>query len=141
MVHLTDVTLRDGLQMETRLVSVAEKLKLFDLLKACGYSRLEITSFVSPKWIPQFADSQEFCEKLFAKELGQECMAFVPNVKGLERLLSFPIAWVSAFIAASETFNKKNVNSTREETLDELARIITLAHEKKRKVRIYVSTV
>jgi hydroxymethylglutaryl-CoA lyase len=68
-------------------------------------------------------------------------MAFVPNEKGLERLLSFPIPWASVFVAASETFNQKNVNASIAETLSQLKVMVDKCHEQKRKIRIYVSTV
>ncbi len=143
-VQITDVTLRDGLQMEP-LLPVEDKIALFSYLSACGYSRLEITSFSHPKWMPQFADSEAMCKAIFSDKATltslPETMAFVPNEKGLTRLLAFPIPWVSAFIAASETFNQKNVNSSIEETLSELKKIVSLSHAQKRKVRIYISTV
>jgi len=141
LVQITDVTLRDGLQME-RLLPLEDKIALFRHLSSCGYSRIEITSFSHPKWMPQFSDSEGLCKSIFAggaKLL--ETMAFVPNEKGLQRLLAFPIPWVSAFVAASETFNQKNVNASIEATLGELQKIVTVAHAEKRKVRIYISTV
>lgn len=137
---LTDVTLRDGLQME-KPIALDVKLQLFEKLLACKYGRLEITSFVNPKWVPQFADSSAFCSKLFSQTFPIETMAFVPNEKGLQRLVQFPIDWVSAFVAASETFNQKNVNASIQDTLKELSAIVALAHQEKRKVRVYVSTV
>src|SRR3954470_23759408 len=99
MLHLTDVTLRDGLQMEGP-IALEKKAALFQKLLPCGYSRLEVTSFVHPKWVPQFADSEAFCKQLLPAGEGEktwgavpELMAFVPNEKGLERLLRFPIPW------------------------------------------------
>lgn len=142
-LKLTDVTLRDGLQMEASLIPVDKKLELFEKLDSCGYARLEITSFVHPKWVPQFADSEAFCQKLFAGPAPRtpELMAFVPNEKGLERLLHFPIDWVSAFIAVSESFNQKNVNQSIAETLESLKVVVASSHREKRHVRLYVSTV
>ena len=66
-LHFTDVTLRDGLQMVSQVVAVEKKLALFDKLVACGFSRIEITSFVNPQKVPQFADSEAFCQALFAR--------------------------------------------------------------------------
>ena len=142
-LSFTDVTLRDGLQIESRLIPVAEKLQLFTALAACPYDRYEVTSFVHPKWIPQFADSENFLKALFQSPLSQtkELMAFVPNEKGLERLLEFPIPWATTFIAASNTFNQKNVNQSIDDTVLALDRVVQMAHQAKRKVRIYVSTV
>jgi len=141
-IHITDVTLRDGLQVETVLPSVEQKLTIFERLLACGYNRLEIASFVHPKWMPRFKDSELFCETLFKRGRPEiETMAFVPNLKGLERLLRFPIEWVSTFVAVSEQFNKKNVNRSIDETLVEIRKIVEKAHHEKLKVRVYVSTV
>ncbi len=142
MVRLTDVTLRDGLQMEAFLPN-SKKAELLRLLVPCGYSRLEITSFANPKWVPQFQQADEFCASLFASPTAgfPELMAFVPNVKGLERLLNFPIQWVSLFVAASETFNRKNVNQGIAETLAEAGKVIAAAKAEGKKTRLYVSTV
>jgi hydroxymethylglutaryl-CoA lyase len=142
-VHITDVTLRDGLQME-KSIAASLKLALFDKLVACGYDRLEVTSFSHPKWMPQFADSEAFCQLLYQspKKLPDlEWMAFVPNERGLERLLAYPIPWVSAFVAASETFNQKNVNADIATTLTALKPLVVKAQAAGRKVRLYVSTV
>lgn len=143
-MYFTDVTLRDGLQMETKAIPIEDKFRLFEHLLSLPAQRLEITSFVNPKWIPQLADSQAFCELIFSKKdiaKGKELMAFVPNLKGLERLLAFDIPWASAFIATSETFNKKNVNADIKETVKELGELVKAARAKGRKVRLYVSTV
>ncbi len=140
-VRLTDVTLRDGLQMESTLYSAEQKLSLFRALVKCGFERLEVTSFVHPKWVPQFQDSEAFLNKLSSeKHPGVELMAFVPNRKGLERLLCFSIPWASAFVAATESFNQKNVNSSIDETLIQLKEVVTLAKTQGRKCRIYLST-
>lgn len=140
-VTLTDVTLRDGLQSEGQIVSVESKLKLLEFLSQCQFERLEITSFVNPKWIPQLADAEKLCELWFSQSLPQETMAFVPNAKGCERLLKFPIPWVSCFVAASPTFNQKNVNASIDESLKEIESVLSVAKAAKRKVRVYVSTV
>lgn len=143
MIHLTDVTLRDGLQSEKNLLSTDKKWKLLETLARVGFDRIEVTSFVHPKWVPQLADAEEMSERVFKSQLPKisELMAFVPNEKGLERMLKYPYPWVSAFVSASETFNSKNVNSTRAESLDAIGRIIETAHAAKRKVRVYISTV
>jgi len=140
-VQLIDVTLRDGLQAQSLLLSIDQKFKLFQALEACGFPRIEITSFVSPKWIPQFADSEALCEKVFQKKTTASTMAFVPNLKGLERFLKFPIDWVAAFTTTSETFSQKNINMSVDKSLEELAGMVQETHSKKRKFRLYISTV
>jgi len=138
-LHLTDVTLRDGLQMEAVLPTPA-KVGLYEALAALKYPRIEITSFSHPKWMPQFADSEALCQALKSNP-AVEWMAFVPNEKGLERLLKLPIPWASAFVSVSETFNQKNVNASVEDTLHGVQGIIDKARGAGRKVRLYVSTV
>lgn len=138
----TDVTLRDGLQAESKVVPVDKKLELYRKIVGSAPERIEFTSFVHPKWIPQLADAEAFCEAVAKeKSKGPELMAFVPNSKGLERLLKFDIPWASVFIATSETFNKKNVNASIDETLEELKKVLAAAHSAGRKLRIYISTV
>lgn len=142
-IHITDVTLRDGLQVESKLLSSEERKTLFQALLKCSYQRYEITSFSHPKWMPQFADSDSFCQELLSSpaKISAELMAFVPNERGLDRFLKFEIPWVSAFVAASETFNQKNVNQSRQETLAALKPLFAKAKAHQRKVRLYVSTV
>ncbi len=142
--EFTDVTLRDGLQMEGKPFSIEKKLALLRKLNECGYQRLEITSFVNPKAVPQFADSEAFCRALFESPLARalpETMAFVPNEKGAERLLTFPIPWVACFVSVSEAFNEKNVRSTIDASLAQVEAIVARVRRAKRKVRVYVSTV
>lgn len=143
VIQLTDVTLRDGLQSESLILSTEQKINLFQTLLSCSYSRLEITSFSHPKWIPQLADSDSLCQALFKSPyFGQtELMAFVPNERGLDRFLQFPIQWASFFTAASETFHQKNVNSSVEEGLKLLEGLISRARSQKRRSRVYISTV
>lgn len=143
-MYFTDVTLRDGLQMEAQLIPLADKLSLFERIAALPIQRIEITSFVNPKWIPQFVDAEAFCAEVMKRAplwKGKELMAFVPNRRGLDRLLAYDIGWVSAFVAVTETFNQKNVNSSIADTLKELSEVVRGAREKNRKVRLYVSTV
>ncbi|MCB0403897.1 MAG: hydroxymethylglutaryl-CoA lyase [Bdellovibrionales bacterium] len=148
-IHFTDVTLRDGLQAEPSPIVLEKKLALFERLRRCGYARLEITSFVHPKWIPQLADSAELCDAIFKRGAStpkagappMEFMAFVPNEKGLDRLLQYRIPWASAFVATSAAFNQKNVNKTVDETLRELQELGTKVRAEKRRWRLYVSTV
>jgi len=124
--------------MQPAILPLQQKKELFALLATCGYSRLEVTSFVPSKILPQFDDALDVAA-LSAK--GIETMGFVPNLKGMERLLTTPLPWASAFIATSETFNQKNVRASVDETLVELSKIVGAARAAKRKVRLYVSTV
>ena len=141
-IVITDVTLRDGLQAEAKFIPWREKIELWHRLRPLPYHRWEVASSINPKWVPQFNENEEFCRELYSSPVAlPETMAFVPNLKGCERLIAYPIPWVSSFIAASETFNKKNVNASIDDTLLELAKIARLTRAEGRKLRVYVSTV
>lgn len=137
----TDVTLRDGLQSESKVISTELKLELADNLIALGSNRIEITSFVSPTWIPQFFDSDSFCRQFFEKDRSVETMAFVPNLKGAERAIQFPLPWLSTIVAVTEAFNQKNTNRSLDETAFELETLVEFVKKKGRKIRLYISTV
>lgn len=140
--EFTDVTLRDGLQMEAATLSVEQKFALFQHLVACKFQRIEITSFVNPKKVPQFADAEALCKKIFAAADDMPpLMAFVPNDRGAERLQAFPIPWTACFVSVSEAFNKKNVNATVDESLFQVEAVVNRVRQLNRKVRVYVSTV
>lgn len=139
--HLTDVTLRDGLQMEKKLVSAAQKFELLKAISNCGYSRIEVTSFVNPSKVPQFADAEEFSKRVYgSKELLPPLMAFVPNLKGAERALNYLYPWLSCFVSVSEKFNQTNVNASIDQSLASVESIVEHCRLKKRQVRVYVST-
>src|SRR5918911_3683447 len=146
--HVTvyEVGPRDGLQNEARVVPTADKLRLVRLLADAGLSRIEATSFVSPRWIPPLADAADVVAQLPARP-GLRYVALVPNAKGLDRLLEAlaraadaPPIDAAVFMSASETHNKKNVNKTIAETFDAFEEIIAPALAKGMRVRGYVST-
>jgi hydroxymethylglutaryl-CoA lyase len=139
-VSVYEVSLRDGLQNERATVPLRGKLRLVDALVAAGLKRIEITSFVSPKWIPQLADADEVAEHARAPE-GVTFSALCPNAKGLERARAAGIREIAVFISASETHNKKNVNKTVAETLAAFEETIGPARAAGMRVRAYVSTV
>jgi hydroxymethylglutaryl-CoA lyase len=134
------VSLRDGLQNERATVPLRGKLRLIDALVSAGLRRIEITSFVSPKWIPQLEDADEVAEHARAPQ-GVTFSALCPNPKGLERAKKAGIREIAVFISASETHNKKNVNKTVAETLAAFKETIGPAREAGMRVRGYVSTV
>jgi hydroxymethylglutaryl-CoA lyase len=139
-VSVYEVSLRDGLQNERATVPLRGKLRLVDALVAAGLRRIEITSFVSPKWIPQLADADEVAEHAKAPQ-GVTFSALCPNSKGLERAMAAGIREIAVFISASETHNKKNVNKTVAETLEAFEDTIGPALAAGMRVRGYVSTV
>ena len=138
-VSVYEVSLRDGLQNEPVIVPTTKKLRLVDALVASGLTRIELTSFVSPKWVPQLADAEALA-KLVGERPGVTFSALCPNLKGLERAVEAKIAEIGLFVSASETHNKKNVNKTVEATLATFAEIVPAARQAGIRVRGYVST-
>ena len=141
-VSLYEVSPRDGLQNEAASVPLGGKMRLVDALVASGLKRVEITSFVSPKWIPQLADADDLAEAVLAHRApGVSYSALCPNPRGLERAKAVGIEEVAVFLSASETHNKKNVNKSIAETLAAFADTIGPARAAGMRVRGYVSTV
>jgi hydroxymethylglutaryl-CoA lyase len=139
-VSVYEVSLRDGLQNEAASVPLGGKVRLAEALVAAGLRRIEITSFVSPKWIPQLADADDLAEHAKAPS-GVTFSALCPNRRGLERAKAARMKEVAVFLSASETHNEKNVNKTVSETLAELAETVAGARQAGMSVRGYVSTV
>jgi len=139
-VTIYEVGPRDGLQNEARQVPTADKIRFIDSLVAAGIRDVEITSFVSPKWIPQLADAAEVARGV-ARPPGVRMSALVPNRRGLETALASGMKEVAVFLSASETHNKKNVNKTIAETLKAFEDVIPHARSQQVPVRAYVSTV
>jgi hydroxymethylglutaryl-CoA lyase len=139
-VTIYEVGPRDGLQNEARQVPSADKIRLIEALIAAGVSTLEITSFVSPKWIPQLADAAEVARGVGRRD-GVRMSALVPNRRGLDAAMAAGMREVAVFLSASETHNKKNVNKTIAETLVAFADVVPPALAAGLKVRAYVSTV
>jgi hydroxymethylglutaryl-CoA lyase len=139
-VTVYEVGPRDGLQNEPRPIATADKIALIDLLSGTGLSKIEITSFVNPKWIPQLADGSEVAQRI-QRRPGVDYSCLVPNQKGLERALASGMKEVAVFLSASETHNKKNVNKTVAETLTAFEEVIAPAKAAGVLVRAYVSTV
>ena len=110
-VTIYEVGPRDGLQNEARMVPTADKIAFIDALTATGLPYVEITSFVSPKWIPQLADASEVARAV-ARRDGVTLSALVPNRKGLESAIGAGMREIAVFLSASETHNRKNVNKS-----------------------------
>ncbi|HVK71061.1 MAG TPA: hydroxymethylglutaryl-CoA lyase [Polyangium sp.] len=139
-VSLYEVSPRDGLQNEAVVVSLEAKKQLVAALVASGVKRLEITSFVSPKWVPQLADAEELARGMRPPE-GVTFSALCPNAKGLERALATGLSEIAVFMSASETHNQKNINKSIDRTLGVFSEIVPPAIEAGLRVRGYVSTV
>jgi hydroxymethylglutaryl-CoA lyase len=139
-VSIYEVSPRDGLQNERATVPLRSKLRLIDALVASGITRLEITSFVSPKWIPQLEDADDLAEHAKPPP-GVSFSALCPNPQGLARAQAAGMQEIAVFLSASETHNRKNVNRTVGETLAVFEETIGPAREAGMRVRGYVSTV
>ncbi|MEM1103769.1 MAG: hydroxymethylglutaryl-CoA lyase [Pseudomonadota bacterium] len=139
-VRLVEVGPRDGLQNEAQTISVETKLSLIDRLGDAGLRTIEAGAFVSPKWVPQMAASDEVFGKLTRKD-GVVYAALTPNLKGYERAKAAGASEAAVFAAASETFSQKNVNASIAETLDRFRPVLDAAKADGMRVRGYVSCV
>jgi hydroxymethylglutaryl-CoA lyase len=139
-VSVYEVSLRDGLQNEATPIELSQKLELANALMDSGLSRIELTSFVSPRWVPQLADAERLAAEVERRD-GVRLSALCPNSKGLERAISAKLAEVAVFMSASETHNKKNTNKTIAQALDTFAELVPIALGQGMRVRAYVSTV
>ncbi|MCP4039217.1 MAG: hydroxymethylglutaryl-CoA lyase [bacterium] len=139
-VRIHEVGARDGLQNEPGALPTAVKLELLDRLAAAGLTSIEVTSFVSPKWIPQLADADEVAARLVPKP-GVRYSALVPNAGGFERFLGTGIDVAAFFVSASETHNRKNVNRGVAEYLERFAPVAERILASGAGLRCYASTV
>ncbi len=133
-VTLVDVGPRDGLQNEPRPVSVAQKVELVHRLQAAGLREIEAGSFVSPKWVPQMADSAEVMANI-ERRAGVRYSVLVPNLKGFEAALPTRPDEVVVFAAASEAFSRRNINCGIAESIDRFAPVVAAARAAGIKVR------
>lgn len=139
-IRIVEVGPRDGLQNEQQLVPAATKIALIERLAAAGLKDIEATSFVSPKWVPQMADAAEVLAGL-QRAPGVRYPVLVPNLQGLERALASGVKEIAVFTAASDAFNRKNINATVDESLERIRPVAEQARLAGLKVRGYVSTV
>jgi hydroxymethylglutaryl-CoA lyase len=139
-VRIVEVGARDGLQNEKTIIATPTKIELIDRLSATGLRTIEATSFVSPKWVPQLADAAEVFSAI-RKQPGVSYPALVPNLQGYERARAVGVEEVAVFTAASEEFNRKNINASIDESIERFAPVLERARADGVKVRGYVSTV
>ena len=139
-VRIVEVGPRDGLQNEKTLVSTADKVELIDRLSATGLLNIEATSFVSPQWVPQLADAAEVFTAI-RRRPGIAYPVLVPNEKGYDRARAVGVEEVAVFTAASEAFNRKNINASIDESIERFRPVLERAAADGVKVRGYVSTV
>jgi hydroxymethylglutaryl-CoA lyase len=139
-VKIVEVGPRDGLQNEKQFVPAATKIELIQRLADAGLPVVEATSFVSPKWVPQMADASEVLGGL-KRKAGVSYPVLVPNLQGLERALAAGVQEIAVFTAASDAFNRKNINASIDESLARIQPVVSQALQKNLRVRAYVSTV
>lgn len=139
-VEIFEVGPRDGLQNEKRLIPTAEKVALVDLLSRAGFRRIEVASFVSPKWVPQMADSADVLAQI-TRAPGVRYAALAPNMRGYEGARAARADEVAVFASASEGFSKANLNCTIEESIARFLPILEAAKADGMPVRGYISCV
>lgn len=138
-VTVVEVGPRDGLQNESIAISTDVKVRFVNALSDAGLPVIEVTSFVRPDRIPQLADAQAVLEAIVRKP-GVRYTVLVPNLIGLERAKAAGAEEIAVFTAASETFNRRNINASIDESIERLAPVVAGAKRDEMRVRGYVST-
>jgi hydroxymethylglutaryl-CoA lyase len=138
-VTIVEVGPRDGLQNERAQVSTADKIEFVNRLSAARFPVIEVSAFVSPKWVPQMADAAQVFAGI-TRSPGTRYTALVPNVEGLERALAARVSEVAIFAASTETFSRKNINQSISESLAIYKDVCRRALEAGLRVRGYLST-
>ncbi len=146
-VTLIEVGPRDGLQSSDAFIDTKDKITLIQRLAECGFSQIEASAFVHPKWIPALADHRELMTHLLADENQKNYFArtalsvLAPNERGFENAIACGCQNIALVVSASDTHNQKNLNSSIEQTLEGYARILSHAREKGLTLRVYLSCV
>jgi hydroxymethylglutaryl-CoA lyase len=138
-VHIVEVGPRDGLQNEKVTIPTAAKIDYITALADAGLTTIEAGAFVSPKWVPQMADTAEVYRNI-PKDPGVDYPVLVPNMRGLDRAIEAGVKSIAIFTAASETFNQRNINMTIDESFINYAPVAARARAEGMRVRGYVST-
>jgi hydroxymethylglutaryl-CoA lyase len=139
MLKIVEVGPRDGLQNETAIIATDAKIKFINTLSQTGVHEIEVSSFVSPRWVPQLSDAQEVFARIIRKE-GVIYSALVPNERGMGRALAAKVDKISVFTAASETFNRKNINTSIKSGIQGFRPVVAQAAAAGLPVRGYIST-
>ncbi|MGZ3579616.1 MAG: hydroxymethylglutaryl-CoA lyase [Syntrophales bacterium] len=133
-IEIHEVVLRDGIQNEKKLVSTDQKVKLINALIDCGVRRIEVSSFVNPRLVPQMADAEKLWSKVKRRK-GVICAALVLNERGLERAMLCGVSQVGVYVSASETHSRKNSNVSIAEAMREAGMLIGKARHAGMEVR------
>jgi hydroxymethylglutaryl-CoA lyase len=138
-VTVVEVGPRDGLQNENAIVPTSQKVAFVDRLSAAGHRAIEVSAFVSPKWVPQMGDAAEVFAAITRRE-GVRYSALVPNRSGLDRALAAGVRDIAIFAAASETFSRKNINQSIDASFEVYRQVTDAAMQAGLRVRAYLST-
>jgi hydroxymethylglutaryl-CoA lyase len=138
-ITITEVGPRDGLQNESAMIPTEAKVAFINALSRTGVSEIEVGSFVSPKAVPQLADTDDVCRKIH-RVPGVIYSALVPNERGLERARVASLPKIAVFTAASETFNQRNIHASIDESLSRFRPVVASAKRDGMRVRGYIST-
>jgi hydroxymethylglutaryl-CoA lyase len=138
-VTVVEVGPRDGLQNESAAISTADKITFVNRLSAANLSVIEVTAFVSPKWVPQMSDAADVFAGI-TRRAGTRYTALVPNLAGLDRAVAAGVSEIAVFAASSEAFSRKNINQTIEESLKTYKQVCDRAWAAGLRVRAYLST-
>jgi isopropylmalate/homocitrate/citramalate synthase len=138
-VKVVEVGPRDGLQNEKVTIPTEAKIEYITALADAGLKVIEAGAFVSPKWVPQMADTADVYREI-PKDPGVEYPVLVPNMKGLERAIEAGVKSIAIFTAASDTFNKRNINMSIDESFENYAPVAARARAERMRIRGYVST-
>jgi hydroxymethylglutaryl-CoA lyase len=139
-VRIVEVGPRDGFQSIEQTIPTDAKIQFINTLSEAKLPEIEVTSFVSPQWIPQLADAQEVSIEII-RDSNIMYTALIPNIKGLERALDANYSSVAVFTAASDTFSQKNINCSIKESITRFQRMKTSFQDNSMRVRGYISTV
>lgn len=139
-VTIVEMSPRDGLQNEARFVETADKIRLVDMLSDSGFERIEVTSFVSPKWVPQLADAAAVMAGI-KRRAGTRYAVLAPNMKGFEAALAADASEIAIFASASESFSQRNINCSIAESIERFRLVADASREAGIAMRGYVSCV
>jgi len=139
-INVYEVGPRDGLQNEKQSIALDDKVELVNLLSNTGLKKIEAGSFVSPKWVPQMANSSDVFQRIDRRQ-SIAYSALTPNLRGLEDAITANADEVAVFGAASESFSQKNINCSIEQSIERFKPLIEQAIDRKLTVRAYVSCV
>lgn len=139
-LYMQEVATRDGFQNESTFIETAHKIAVIDALSKCGYSKIEVTSFTSPKAIPSLRDAEAVMQGI-TRQPGVEYTVLVPNLRGAERALSCGVDEANLVMSVSEPHNRSNLRMTREQSFAQLSEVISVIGQGPVAINVSLSTV